>query len=42
MEPTPWARLSRLAGQAAAFYWGLVDIIWTVVCVILYPPGRRS
>jgi cytochrome c oxidase subunit 3 len=28
------------AVQATALYWGLVDIIWTVVFVILYLPGR--
>ncbi|MGN6466083.1 MAG: cytochrome c oxidase subunit 3 family protein [Rhizobiaceae bacterium] len=28
------------AVQATALYWGLVDIIWTVVFVIIYLPGR--
>jgi cytochrome c oxidase subunit 3 len=30
------------AVQATALYWGLVDIIWTIVFVILYLPGRGS
>lgn len=30
------------AVQATALYWGLVDVIWTIVFVILYLPGRGS
>lgn len=30
------------AVQATALYWGLVDIIWSIVFVILYLPGRGS
>ncbi len=30
------------AVQATALYWGLVDIIWTVVFVVIYLPGRGS
>ncbi|MDN5927441.1 MAG: cytochrome c oxidase subunit 3 [Hyphomicrobiales bacterium] len=28
------------AVRATALYWGLVDIIWTVVFVVIYLPGR--
>jgi cytochrome c oxidase subunit 3 len=37
-DPQWFARTPAV--QATALYWGLVDIIWTVVFVIIYLPGR--